>query len=87
MKECSIEEANWEDLATDRGKWRTAVTCGYESWETQRVKDAVSKREVRKARQANPHSDTGQTDHKCLVCGRFFTARIGLVGHMRSHKK
>ena len=87
MKDCSIEEASWEDLATNRGKWRTASTCGYKSWETQRVQDAMTKREVRKARQANPDSDIGQTDHKCSVCGRFFAARIGLVGHMRSHRK
>jgi len=82
LKDCSIDVNSWETLSLDRPNWRAAVTKGSKAWEAYRIQQARAKRATRKSKPTG----TGNPVHCCLVCGRTFMARIGLAGHMRTHR-
>ena len=82
LKDFNIQPLTWESLALDRPCWRAAITKGSKSYEASRIRNAEAKREARKLRS----SSCGSGDFKCLTCGKLFSARIGLIGHSRSHK-
>ena len=85
LKDFSIDIKSWEALAADRPSWRCAVTKGARTAETQRSQQAEIKRQTRKARAAGNH--TTAPTHFCPTCGRGFLARIGLIGHLRTHNR
>ncbi|XP_071508585.1 uncharacterized protein [Diadema antillarum] len=84
LKDFSINTASWETLAADRPSWRHAIAVGARRAEEQRVKQAEHKRQMRKARAANPSSVA--PTHFCPTCGRGFLAQIGLISHLRTHR-
>ncbi|KAL4708195.1 hypothetical protein ACJJTC_005337 [Scirpophaga incertulas] len=46
----SMSSESWEELATKRTEWRTAVKTGLEKFESTRLEELVSKRQHRKSR-------------------------------------
>jgi len=85
-----IDSATWEDLAGNRSKWQKAYLTGVQHFEEVRIATAVEKRSRRKGstRQSVPAVKSTDTRRfTCDDCGRQFTARIGLVGHSRTHRK
>ena len=86
LKDCSIDVGDWETLCLDRSEWRRTVTCGSKAFEKNRICKAKAARAERKERQQNPSAGTGRTEHQCSACGKFFSKRIALEGHKRTHK-
>ena len=85
-----IDPATWEDLADNRSKWQKACLTGVQHFEEFRIVTAVEKRSRRKGStsQSVPADKSADTRRfTCDDCGRQFTARIGLVGHSRTHRK
>ena len=83
MKNFNIDTKTWEVLAKDRSSWRCRVSEGAASYELSRISGAQKKRELRKSR-ANSQIQN-PAEHMCLICGRAFRARIGLISHSRTH--
>ncbi|XP_072163207.1 uncharacterized protein [Diadema setosum] len=79
-----LRRNSWETLAADRPSWRHAIAVGARRAEEQLVKQAEHKRQMRKARAANPNSLA--PTHFCPTCGRGFIAQIGLISHLRTHR-
>jgi len=82
----------FEDLARNRSKWQKACLTGVQHFEEVCIVTAVEKRSRRKGStsQSVPIPTAESTDTRpftCDDCGRQFTARIGLVGHMRIYRK
>ena len=85
LKAFDIEVESWESDAQDRQRWRSQVASGAQRAESRRTTIAQQKRAARKARAAST-SLTAPT-HRCSVCGRLFGARIGLISHLRTHRR
>ena len=86
-----IDPKTWEDLASDRSKWRKACSTGVQHFEDVRIAKAEEKRSRRKGStsQSVPAAESSDSTRSfiCGDCGRQFTARIGLIGHWRIHRK
>ena len=86
-----IDPKTWEDLASDRSKWRKACSTGVQHFEDVRIAKAEEKRSRRKGStsQSVPAAESSDSTRSfiCGDCGRQFTARIGLIGHSRIHRK
>jgi len=80
-----IDLATWEDLAGNRSKRQKACLTGVQYFEEVRIATAVEKRSRRKGSTSQSVPAAESTDTR--PCGRQFTARIGLVGHTRIHRK
>jgi len=85
LKDFNISTESWESLASDRPSWRQLITKGAHAAEERRSRQADEKRAVRKERAASTNS-TAPT-HFCPTCGRGFLARIGLISHLRTHRR
>ena len=86
-----IDPATWEDLATtDLNGRKLASPGGVQHFEEVCIVTAVEKRSRRKGftSQSVPAAKSADTRRfTCNDCGRQFTARIGVVGHSRTHRK
>ena len=85
LKAFDIKVGSWESDAQDRQRWRSQIASGAQRAESRRTTIAQQKRAARKARAAST-SLTAPT-HGCSVCGRLFRARIGLISHLRTHRR
>ena len=79
MKALDINTENWEEVATDRSKWRSVLHKQLKSGEEKILTTASVKRAKRKART----SAATPTAHTCSKCGRDCHSRIGLTSHSR----
>ena len=85
LKDFCINTDTWESLAADRPAWRSAITAGANTAEQRRLHQAEEKRQMRKTRAAN--NGRNAATHHCSMCGRGFLARIGLISHLRTHRR
>ena len=85
FKSLGIDHNTWETLAKDRPAWRGKLSPGSSAAEARRIKEAQTKRAVRKARAAS--TATSAPTHMCPTCGRAFRARIGLTSYLRTHRQ
>ena len=79
-----INHQAWQQEASERGSWRTAVKKACQKFETERSKAAKDKRKRQKDRAASQQSPA-QT-FTCPKCNRVCTSRIGLYSHQRACK-
>ena len=84
LKCFNIDPGTWETVALDRSAWRSQTNRGAAYYENHRIAAAQRNRELRKSRATS--SSAMSTDHLCPTCGRAFHARIGLIGHSRTHR-
>jgi len=85
-----IDPTTWEDLAGNRSKSRKACSTGLQHFEEAHIVNAVEKRSRRKGStsQSIPAAESSDTRPFTFDdCGRQYTARIGLVGHTKIHRK
>jgi len=85
LKDFNISTESWASLASDRPSWRQLITKGAHAAEECRSRQAEEKRAVRKEKAASTNS-TAPT-HFCPTCRRDFLARIGLMSHLRTHRR
>ena len=85
LKNLGINTDTWEKLALDRPAWRSKTTTGAHRAETRLIEEAQQKRSRRKALAES--AATAPPTYPCTICGRAFRARIGLVGHLRTHSR
>ena len=88
LKQLNIAPDTWESLATDRTKWRNAVTTGAHLAENTRKTKAEEKRDRRKSKekatctlQTNP--DTTAILHECNICKK---KQHNTHGSYRTHR-
>ena len=87
LKSFNVDLEQWETLAQERDTWRSIIVDGAVTSESNRIKEAETKRQLRKARiNSNDTAASIPTNLSCSVCHRVFRARIGLICHMRTHK-
>ena len=75
---------NWEELATDRSKWRSNLHAALKLGE-QRITTASDDRRKRRKETvctANNNQNT-VTAFKCNFCNKYCQSRIGLFSHQR----
>uniref|UniRef100_A0A0G4HDT3 C2H2-type domain-containing protein n=2 Tax=Chromera velia CCMP2878 TaxID=1169474 RepID=A0A0G4HDT3_9ALVE len=74
-----INEAEWQTLASHRGRWRALIQDGVKKVEERAAEEKEKKREVRKGQRDG--------DAKCEACGRTFSTPRGLRIHTsKAHK-
>ena len=83
LKRFNIKPETWEKQALDRTIWRSQTKKGAALYEHRRIVEAQRKRGLRKSR---ADSSGAPEDLICPTCGRSFRARIGLIGHSRTHQ-
>ena len=84
LKKCHFDD-NWEALAQDRSKWRTAVHCSIATFERSRSEYAGMKLAVRKKQHHPLIAQT--TTFPCPLCNRILLTRAGLTNHLKWHRK
>lgn len=82
LKNVDILTCNWEELAINRTEWRKSVQTGVAKFEQSRQEAITVKAAARKDKPL-----AGSGDFLCEICGRLFTARIGLTSHLRAHSR
>ena len=87
LRNLGIDPNNWESLAEGRSSWRNMTRTGAAAYEDKRQKVAIEKWQIRKSNKDSPASTGHQATHLCPHCGKYFRARIGLISHLRIHKK
>ena len=87
LKECEIRPEQFENIASERGSWRTLCKSAVASYEVKRVQLLQEKRRARKTKVNQPPSQQTITNgaFQCHICGKVCAARIGLVSHLRTH--
>ena len=86
LKSCGLDPETWEDDAQCRTGWRSAVRQGVAAFEKRCIQEAERKRQLRKATDSSSLSSRQPPTLTCPHCNRTFTARIGLISHLRTHK-
>ena len=84
LKAFSIDDDSWQLLSSDRDQWRGIVHDGASQAKRAQATKAVQARQARKeraSRAVNPDSML-----QCPHCPRELRARIGVVGHLCTHK-
>ena len=76
-----------EQIAQNRAKWRGLIRSGASECEEKRISEAEQKRAQRKARTKALPTELSCSDLCCSICNRQFRAKIGLISHLRTHKK
>ena len=84
LKKCGIDPGSLERKATNRVEWKRACKIGLNKIED----DLSNKRDERRIRrhERRPVPDPAAT-LQCQTCNRTFSARIGLISHMRWHQR
>ena len=59
---------------------------GAGEYEAKRISEAEQKRAQRKARAEASPTELFSSDLSCSICNRKFSAKIGLISHLRTHK-
>ena len=83
LKDLCFDLNHWQRETDDGNTWQAKVLKLCSEWEKTRVEKVKEKRAARKSRVG-----AGQgmyPDLVCHQCGRNFTARIGLISHLRTH--
>ena len=83
LKAFGINPASWEQAAADRSGWRAAVHDGARRHESNRKAAAEDRRQERK----NATKPRAPATIPCPHCRRTFQAQIGLISHLRTHRK
>ena len=81
MTALGMDIQNWEDVAAERGKWRTELHQGLKTGEAKLQQVAEDKRTRRKLLQRGDPSL--QTDLRCTRCNKDCHSRVGLLSHTR----
>ena len=84
LKDFNIDHSSWEEASMERSHWRNVVRDGAKMYEENRIETAEKRRFDRKSRA--DRSPTAATI-PCPHCTRTFRAQIGLVSHLRTHKR
>ena len=87
LKDFNIPTESWEEIAQDRAKWRGLIRRGVGEYEAKRISEAEQKRAQRKARDKASPTELSSSDLSCSIYNRQFRAKIGLISHLRTHKK
>ena len=72
-----LDVENWETLAVDRGRWRINCSACLDEGELRIRKEAMARRERRKAALNAPPASV----FVCSGCSRVCSSRIGLFSH------
>ena len=80
MRDLGMNIDDWEELATDRPKWRRQLHLNLQKGEEELQRISEQQRENRKNRQEAPPANT---TFRCAQCGRDCRSRIGLHSHSR----
>ncbi|KAL4715560.1 hypothetical protein ACJJTC_009186 [Scirpophaga incertulas] len=85
----SMSSESWEELATKRTEWRTAVKTGLENFESTRLEELDSKRQHRKTRPKPSYDYTYDSNGNlyCASCNRTFKSKFGFASHARAHAR
>ena len=84
LKAFGINHVTWEQTASERSKWRAAVQSGARRHELSLKTTAERRRKERKEKALQPRAPA---TIPCPHCSRLFQAQIGLISHLRTHKK
>ena len=84
LKAFGINHVTWEQTASERSKWRAAVQSGARRHELTFKTTAERRRKERKEKALQPQAPA---TIPCPHCSRLFQAHIGLISHLRTHKK
>ena len=84
LKAFGINHVSWEQAAAERPNWRAAVHSGACRHEQMKKTDAERRRQERKDKALLPRAPA---TIPCPHCSRTFQAQIGLISHLRIHRK
>ena len=85
MKELGMDINNWEELATDRSKWRSNLHAALKLGEERIATAADDRRKRRKETLCTANRNT-VTIFKCDFCDKYCQSRIGLFSHQLLRK-
>ena len=89
LQRCQIDIGCWEELCMNRASWRKLIHDSVETFEQERQSQLIKKRHNRKNRDEvlNSALQANATVFPCTICDKICLSRIGLVGHMRVHRR
>ena len=82
LKQMAFDIGKWEEMALDRGEWRSHIKNACRLFEESRQEHNRLKRRLRKG--DNHGFDGGWT---CKICQRILLSKAGWVNHVKSHQK
>ena len=74
-------------MAIVREEWRAKTKQGLAYFEEERTSRLQEARERRHRAVAAGDSGAGTTDYDCPECGLLCASRIGLLSHIRAHRR
>ena len=86
LKKCDIPVENWEELASDRSKWRKAIKDGVNEFERCKIQHASYKISIWKKELAVAPKEL-KGSMQCELYGRIRLSQAGFKSYMRSHKE
>ena len=89
LKAIGMDTVCWEELATDRSKWRSNLHSCLKTSEESLTTAAEVKRAQRKKKETAPTATTINTvcTYVCNICNRHCLSRIGLYSHSKHCQK
>ena len=86
LKNFGIDPDKWETKAMERATWRIAIHNRAIRFESSRLEKAREKRANRRLNMENGTARPTNSEFVCHMCHKQFWARIGLIGHLRTHQ-
>ena len=86
LKDFNIPTESWEQIAQDCTKWLGLIKRGAGEYEAKRISKAGQKHAQQKARAKASPTELSSSDLSCSICNRQFSAKTGLISHLRTHK-
>ena len=81
LNQRGITPSHLETLVSDRADWRSTCKSAVQEFESRRIRELETKRDLRKS------GPPTTSNFQCQICHRMCRSNIGLTAHVKSHSR